>query len=79
MANNEKSSAKMGTVASKAMMKPDSLTNAQIRSLGASVLTSAPRSQAGAEADADAAKEAAISLQRRDPSNGARRYPNDIG
>ncbi len=42
MANNEKSSAKMGTVASKAMMKPDSLTNAQIRSLGASVLTQRP-------------------------------------
>jgi len=42
MASNEKSSGKMGTLASKAMQKPSSLTNAQIKSLGASVLTQRP-------------------------------------
>jgi|HubBroStandDraft_6_1064221.scaffolds.fasta_scaffold696207_3 hypothetical protein len=42
MANNEKSSSKSGTLASKAMTKPASLTKAEIRSLGASVLTQRP-------------------------------------
>jgi len=42
MAKNEKSSSKMGTLASKAMTKPGSLSNAQVKSLGASVLTQRP-------------------------------------
>lgn len=42
MAKNEKSSGKMATLASKAMQKPGSLSNKQIKSLGASVLTQAP-------------------------------------
>ena len=42
MAKNEKSSSKMGTLASQAMRKPTSLTPAQIRSLGASVNTQRP-------------------------------------
>lgn len=42
MAKNEKSSSKLGTLASKALTKPGSLSNAQIKSLGASVLTQRP-------------------------------------
>jgi hypothetical protein len=42
MARNEKSSTKMGTLASQAMRKPTTLTPAQIRSLGASVNTQRP-------------------------------------
>lgn len=42
LAKNEKSSSKTASLASKAMQKPGSLTNKQIKSLGASVLTQAP-------------------------------------
>ena len=42
LAKNEKSSGKMASLASKAMQKPSTLTNKQIKSLGASVLTQAP-------------------------------------
>jgi hypothetical protein len=42
MARNEKSSARMGTVASKAMRNPGSVTKSEIRSLGASVNTQRP-------------------------------------
>ena len=43
---NEKTSKKMATLASKAMLKPSTLTNAEIRKLGASALTQAPNKPA---------------------------------
>ncbi len=42
MANNEKSSKRMGTIASKAMRDPGSVSKKEIRSLGASVNTQRP-------------------------------------
>jgi hypothetical protein len=42
MADNEKSGTRMGTIASKAMRDPGSLSNKEIRSLGASVNTQRP-------------------------------------
>jgi hypothetical protein len=42
MAANEKTSPKMATLASKALQKPASLTDAQIQSLAAALLTQAP-------------------------------------
>ena len=42
MARNERSSDRLSSLASKAMREPKSLTQAEIRSLGASVLTQAP-------------------------------------
>jgi hypothetical protein len=41
MANNEKTSDKLASLASKAMRDPGSLTKAEIRSLGATGLTQA--------------------------------------
>ena len=45
MASNEKSGSKVGSIAAKAMTKPGSLSNAEIRSLGASVMTQRPDSK----------------------------------
>ena len=42
MASNEKTGKDIGTIASKAMLKPESLTRDEIRSLGASALTQRP-------------------------------------
>lgn len=42
MAKNEKSGTRMGTIASKAMRAPGSVTKSEIRSLGASVNTQRP-------------------------------------
>lgn len=42
MGKNEKTSKPIGTIASKAMRDPGSLTNKEIRSLGASGLTQRP-------------------------------------
>lgn len=42
MAKNEKTGSKTGSLASQAMRKPGSLTNTQIRSLGATALTQRP-------------------------------------
>lgn len=42
MAKNEKTSPKVATIASKAMKSPGSLTNKQIKTLGASALTQRP-------------------------------------
>ena len=42
MAKNEKTSKRVGSLASKAMRKPGSLTNKEIKSLGASALTQRP-------------------------------------
>lgn len=42
MANNEKSSKQLASLASRAMQKPSSLTAAEVKSLAASVLTQAP-------------------------------------
>ena len=42
MAKNEKTSKRIGTIASKAMRTPEKLTNPEIRSLGASVNTQRP-------------------------------------
>lgn len=39
MADNEKSSDRISTIASKAMREPGSLSNAEIKALGASALT----------------------------------------
>ncbi len=42
MAKNEKTSARVGKIASKAMRNPGSLTKGEIKSLGASSLTQRP-------------------------------------
>ncbi len=42
MAKNEKTSGKIGTIASRAMRDPGSLTKGEIKSLGASALTQSP-------------------------------------
>jgi len=42
MAKNEKTSPRMARIASKAMRAPSTLTNSEIKSLGASNLTQAP-------------------------------------
>jgi carnitine O-acetyltransferase len=42
MADNEKTSSKIAKIASKAMKAPSTLTNDEIKSLGASALTQAP-------------------------------------
>ncbi len=42
MASNEKTGSKVGSIASKAMTKPSSLTNKEIKSLGASAMTQRP-------------------------------------
>lgn len=47
MSKNEKTEGKIGTIASKAMQKPSSLTNKEIRSLGASALTQRPDHKGG--------------------------------
>jgi hypothetical protein len=47
MANNEKSGSKVGHIASKGLQKPGSLTNKEIKSLAASVLTQRPDHKKG--------------------------------
>ena len=47
MSKNEKTGGKVGTIASKAMQKPGSLTNKEIKSLGASALTQRPDHKSG--------------------------------
>ena len=47
MSKNEKTGGKIGTIASKAMQKPGSLTNKEIKSLGASALTQRPDHKGG--------------------------------
>ena len=47
MSKNEKTGGKVGTIASKAMQKPSSLTSKEIRSLGASALTQRPDHKGG--------------------------------
>ncbi|MGD9923539.1 MAG: hypothetical protein AB7V13_19175 [Pseudorhodoplanes sp.] len=42
MGKNEKSGGKTGSIASKGLQKPGSLTNKEIKSLSASVLTQRP-------------------------------------
>lgn len=42
MANNEKSGNRVGSIASQGIKNPGSLTNAQIKTLSASVLTQRP-------------------------------------
>ena len=42
MANNEKSGTRVGTIASKGLQKPGSLTNREIKTLAASALTQRP-------------------------------------
>jgi hypothetical protein len=42
MAKNEKSGSKTGSIASKGLQRPGSLTNKEIKSLAASVLTQRP-------------------------------------
>lgn len=42
MAKNEKSSSKVSTIASKALQNPGKVTQKEIKSLAASVLTQAP-------------------------------------
>lgn len=42
MSKNEKTGSRVGTIASKALKKPSSISNAQIKSLAASVLTQRP-------------------------------------
>jgi hypothetical protein len=47
MAKNEKTGGGIGSIASKAMQNPGSLTNKEIRSLGASALTQRPDKPSG--------------------------------
>jgi hypothetical protein len=47
MSKNEKTGGKIGTIASKAMTSPSSLSNKEIRSLGASALTQRPDNKGG--------------------------------
>jgi hypothetical protein len=44
LANNEKSSPKVGAIASKGLKNPSSLSNKEIRSLSGSVMTQRPDS-----------------------------------
>lgn len=47
MAKNEKTSTRMGTIASKAMKDPGSLSKTEIRSLGATAMTQRPDHKSG--------------------------------
>jgi hypothetical protein len=47
MANNEKSGKGVGSIASKGMQNPGALTNKEIRSISASVLTQRPDHKGG--------------------------------
>lgn len=47
MGKNEKTGGKVGSIASKAMTNPGSLTNKEIKSLGASALTQRPDHKGG--------------------------------
>ena len=47
MAKNEKTSSRIGTIASKAVRAPGSLTRKEIQSLGASGLTQVPDRKGG--------------------------------
>ncbi|KCZ98122.1 hypothetical protein HPO_12428 [Hyphomonas polymorpha PS728] len=47
MAKNEKTGSKVGTIASKGLQKPGSLSNKEIKSLAASALTQRPNKKKG--------------------------------
>jgi len=47
MARNEKTSGKVASLASKGLQRPSSLSNKQIKTLAASVLTQAPDRKGG--------------------------------